>query len=481
MILGRHRVTVNNNHNAAATTAILPMALLFGWMRSVTMRLFIVLLLSTTLTLPGAVHVVVRAGTGAAAAADTSFFSLGRYTWTTTSQRQRQQSMADTENDHNSWWDVTATEVHESTTGNRRHPRRRSEKTAPYAAAATLTASTTTTTLEDVAVPQKRFGRHGGNELWHQLRRAPVDLQRWLTPPFLRRRRQATTTTTTEAVSSRERQEDDVETMTNYHDLAKPIFSQDTWTQQTGREFLRHTRELVDALADTGRIVLFQQPEDGNPWIDWRLRQSVVDDGHDGHDSDEYDTRITVYTGASRVNGYGSATPWIKTVAVIPHLSPTQLVDLLWDSARVKTYNAWSMGRKDLWTAHDDGGDDGGMTKIVRSRTQPPMGAKPVVATTLLHARPYGDGDDEQRRSWLLVSRAVGGTRFPLDDDDDVGTSEMLLGVNLLEALPHHGGTRLTAITHVYSPSVPSVLAERLGVKSAVRFVRDVRRVKTSP
>ena len=113
--------------------------------------------------------------------------------------------------------------------------------------------------------------------------------------------------------------------------------------------------------------------------------------------------------------------------------------------------------------------EKGTVTKIVRNYTQPPiLGAKPMVATTLMHARPYGtDG-----RSWLVVSRAIGGSHFPLDKAG--GTSEMLLGVNLLEALGPTT-TQMTAVTHVYSPSIPLMVAQRLGVQSAVQFVQDLR------
>ena len=159
----------------------------------------------------------------------------------------------------------------------------------------------------------------------------------------------------------------------------------------------------------------------------------------------------------------------------------------MWDSQRVKTYNAWSTGRVDLWTCtnNNDGEAPSGsaqMTKIVRNKTQPPMGAKPMVATTLLHARPLHNDkkeDDEEPQSWLLVSRAVGGFHFPLDEDSSssaVGVSEMLLGVNVFEAVPGKPNLcRMTAVTHVYSASIPLMLAERLGVKSAIQFVKDLR------
>ena len=108
-----------------------------------------------------------------------------------------------------------------------------------------------------------------------------------------------------------------------------------------------------------------------------------------------------------------------------------------------------------------------------------------MVATTLLHARPLHhrpnndkNKEEDEPQSWLLVSRAVGGSHFPLDEDSSsaVGVSEMLLGVNVFEAVPGKPNLcRMTAVTHVYSASIPLMLAERLGVKSAIQFVKDLR------
>jgi hypothetical protein len=169
------------------------------------------------------------------------------------------------------------------------------------------------------------------------------------------------------------------------------------------------------------------------------------------------------------------------------------LCDLMLDSSRVTTYNAWSTGRTDLWVRRGadvtgdegDGGEDGEesrtTTKICRNRTQPPMGANPMESVTLLHARPVVNGDSGSGQSWLLMSRAVGGV-FLNDENANnnsnkpVGCSEMLLGVNLFQAIPGRpDATLLTTVTHVYSKAIPLMLAERLGVKSAKQFVQDLR------
>lgn len=300
-------------------------------------------------------------------------------------------------------------------------------------------------------------------------------------PPFLRKGRKRKRTKKVKVVQSLQAvavdDDDDDATAaeTTAAALTLPIFDESAWMAQSGREFVDHP-DRVDALATMGLDVVRQSPADGNAWIDWKVHGSTSATQEDSSD----DEAVYVWTGASKVAGYGSHTPWIKTKAVVP-LSPTALVELMLDSSRVKTYNSWSTGRDDLWVRSSDASSSSDAaaasttTKIVRNRTAPPMG-KPLVATTLLHARPLAERDSD---SWLLVSRAVGGAAFPLNQD--TGVSEMLLGVNLLEAIPGRpDACVMTALTHVYSKAIPAMLAERLGVQSAVQFVKDMRGLATT-
>jgi len=92
------------------------------------------------------------------------------------------------------------------------------------------------------------------------------------------------------------------------------------------------------------------------------------------------------------------------------------------------------------------------------------------VASTLLHAQPLAN---DTKGRWVIVSRAVKG----FDTPEDANISEILLGVNLLEPI-NESSCRLTAVNHVYSNAIPTMLAERVGVKSAVKFVKDLRRLR---
>lgn len=240
--------------------------------------------------------------------------------------------------------------------------------------------------------------------------------------------------------------------------ITQPIISQAIWDKLSGTEFQQHP-EQVDALAVMGeQLARSQESSDANQWIDWKAygsQNSALQHGH-----------IHVWTGKSKVEGYGSKSPWIKTQSIVP-LSPEEMAELLLDSSRVQTYNPWSLGREDMWV------DETSKTKIVKNRTQPPMGSKSMVSVTLIHARPLEDG------VWLVVSRAVGGTAFQTEQDRTGGRSDILLGVNLLQPVSEDPESCLvTAITHVYSTAVPAMLAEQLGVKGAVKFVKDVRKLK---
>jgi len=82
---------------------------------------------------------------------------------------------------------------------------------------------------------------------------------------------------------------------------------------------------------------------------------------------------------------------------------------------------------------------------------------------------------------YIVVSRAVTGGQWSSSDSSDSSSksnvrNEIILGVNILREVPSQPNkTELIAITHVYSPMIPLMLAKNAGVKGAVDFVRDIR------
>ena len=83
---------------------------------------------------------------------------------------------------------------------------------------------------------------------------------------------------------------------------------------------------------------------------------------------------------------------------------------------------------------------------------------------------------------YIVVSRAVTGGQWSSSSYSSDSSSksnvrnEIILGVNILREVPSQPNkTELIAITHVYSPMIPLMLAKNAGVKGAVDFVRDIR------
>jgi hypothetical protein len=248
--------------------------------------------------------------------------------------------------------------------------------------------------------------------------------------------------------------------------LVQPLIPKSVWDQLHGDEFQRFP-DLLDGLSETGEMLARQ--DFSNIWIDWKIHSSGGVSLEDGD--------VLVWTGKSLKEGYGSAVPWIKTRSIIP-LAADEMVELLMDSSRVTTYNPWSLGRQDCWVAAADNNPAADpihplrQTKIVKNRVQPPMGAKPAVSVTMLHARPVNDDG-----TWLVISRATGGNLYPELDQDAVGRSDILLGVNLIQPVDDDS-CMLTAVTHAYSAIMPAMLAERLGVKGAIKFISDIRALR---
>lgn len=294
---------------------------------------------------------------------------------------------------------------------------------------------------------------------------------------------------------------DDDESKVIVNSLTQPLIDENIWDKLDGTEFQRYP-EIWNKLAKIGEKIATH--DESNEWIDWNMysnnENKVLNDG----------TTIHVWTGKSlKANVRGSHLPWIKTRSLIP-FTPNEMVELLLDSKRVKSYNQWSLGRKDCWVANtivpvlvqqEDVNNNPeeipspfSFTKIVKNRVQPPLGAKQMISTTLLHAQPCDSNRDfpskeqssnndnsstsNNRQTWIVVSRAVGGNAFyESEHDDDVGTSEMLFGINVIQPYDDKHSI-LTAVTHIYSSAVPTMLAERVGVKSAIKFVQDMRSLK---
>jgi len=297
--------------------------------------------------------------------------------------------------------------------------------------------------------------------------------------------------------------------------VCQPLVPQSTWSALTGKEF--YIPSSVQELAKTG---IRTASSESQGYIDWKpdkatsklldlesthpgaLKEALAKDGVEG--------QVLVFMGKFKEKGHGSDLPVVKTRSILP-LSPRDFCNLLMDSSRVKSYNKMSLGRVDkvvFQTGVDtrEGGFGQGETKIVRNLTKPPLTKKTIEFVTLMHARPltsqdqvgpgilggtgttnHHDKDEHEADSstnsnsssgggYIVVSRAIPGGDWNSEGDGDLTRSEILLGVNLVRPVPGHPNkSEVTAVTHVHSPSIPTMLAGTVGVKGAVDFVRDIR------
>ena len=240
----------------------------------------------------------------------------------------------------------------------------------------------------------------------------------------------------------------------------QPLIPEDVWNQMTGDEF--DNPHVVDALAKSGLHMATNH--DDNGWVSWKgSLPTNIDASLDNGD-------ILVYTGSTLRPGFGSEVPWIKSISILP-MTASEGAKLMMDSTRVKSYNSLSLGREDLKIMPPSITHNSNLqqeSKIVRNVVQLPVSNSKVESVTLLHTRQLDNG------SHLLVSRAMGGTKYA--SGGKVGRSFILLGVNLFEPVAGSSDEcRMTAVTHVYSPGVPLMLAGKVGVKSSKNFVKDIR------
>jgi hypothetical protein len=260
--------------------------------------------------------------------------------------------------------------------------------------------------------------------------------------------------------------------------LTQPIIPDSTLDEVTGDEFADPA--TVDRLARTGLFMATNHPS--NEWIEWKAHKDtekiLKEHNKDVMTALEHQEgqNILVYIGTPKVEGYGSQLPLIKTKSILP-LSAQEMAELLMDSERVPIYNKMSLGRKDLRIFNES-------TKIVRNLTKPPIAKTQMVSVTLMHSRELttedqamitdGNNDINHKEGYLVVSRAVPG--MIEEELAELPRNDILLGVNLLQDLGPNE-CLMTAVTHVYSPVLPTMLARGMGVSSAINFIKDIRKV----
>lgn len=256
--------------------------------------------------------------------------------------------------------------------------------------------------------------------------------------------------------------------------VSKPFVPKAIWDRLRGVEF--DEPSVVEDLVASG---LSMTASDGgtasdNEWITWKAH--AKNEPASNTDVDNVRVHVGRCSKSDADDYYGANLPMIRTEAIIENMKPSEMAELLLDSSRVKIYNKMSIGRTDLREISCDKG----IAKIVRNLTQPPVTSKKIESTTFMHARRLND-----EGTYLVVSRAVclpnNDTTNGSSDDKENGKSEILLGVNLLEPYDGDRSLKMTSVTHVYAPSLPAMIAARVGVNSAISFVKDIRSTCEEP
>lgn len=205
-------------------------------------------------------------------------------------------------------------------------------------------------------------------------------------------------------------------------------------------------------------------------------------DGMPSSDSDcSTNKSVLVWYGKLSHGYYGNDIPLVRAAGMID-VSPESLLELLLDSNRVTEYNEMSLGRTDILVLQKDMPTNvkkkninvnafGGITKIWRSSSRPPIVRKTMQFTSLVHARELPD-----HSGYIIVSRSV--NTMPDKTISDALTAEILLNINVLKRVDGETNQCLfISVNHVRSPIlIPNMIAKRVAIQGVTGFIQDLRK-----
>ncbi len=201
-----------------------------------------------------------------------------------------------------------------------------------------------------------------------------------------------------------------------------------------------------------------------------------------------YGDEVLIWTASCGHDGYGSEYPMVRARGLLP-TSARDMIDLLMDSERVKEYNKMSLGRenehffsKGVHNASKCPKTNlHGESKIVRSRSQPPVVRKPVELRLFLHARRLDPENDDEGTKYLTIARSVWENEDGTVDNEatEATRCEMLLSVNLIRDVSYRGDKwcEITSLTHGVSPGIPIFIARKAALMAAEKYIKDIRSV----
>jgi hypothetical protein len=179
------------------------------------------------------------------------------------------------------------------------------------------------------------------------------------------------------------------------------------------------------------------------------------------------DTHVLTWSG--KFSYCGHDIPVYRSSGIIA-MAPDELIYLLLDSSRIHEYNKVSEGRTDE-IIYTNNLCAEGVTKVVRSKSKPPIVSKSLEFTSLMHARKLKEADGHGE-GYILVTRGV----TLGNEKTDIYAPEILLNVSLIKKIDGLSKKcEMINMNYVSMPIIPSFLVKKLGYNGAVSFINDLR------
>jgi hypothetical protein len=180
------------------------------------------------------------------------------------------------------------------------------------------------------------------------------------------------------------------------------------------------------------------------------------------------DTDVLIWSG--KFSHCGHDIPVYRSSGIIA-MDADELIHLLLDSSRIHEYNKVSEGRTDEIIYTNDLCASEGITKVVRSKSKPPIVSKSLEFTSLMHARRLTAADGHGK-GYILVTRGV----TLRNEKSDQYSPEILLNVSLIKEIDGLSKKcEMINMNYVSMPIIPSFLVKKLGYNGAISFFNDLR------
>ena len=237
----------------------------------------------------------------------------------------------------------------------------------------------------------------------------------------------------------------------------------------------REVQDVVKTLVNVGLATIF----DDKMWIPDKKTEKLLEDRSSrlkhglplvmNSEGTPQDTTVLMWNGKFYHAYFGHDIPAIKSSGIVA-MNATDLLELLLDNSRIQEYNKISQGRMDELVYSDDLHTNG-ITKVVRSKSKPPIVTKPLEFVSLMHAQELRP-EDGHGEGYLIVTRGV----TLANEKRDPSASEILLNVSLIRKIDGFDGKcEMINVNHVSSPMIPLFVVKKLGYRGAVSFINDLR------